>query len=314
MAPLFWRVFMVNGALFVLASTVLALSPATVSAPPVRTEVVVLAIGLVAMLAINAVLLRFSLAPLDRLMSMMATVDLLRPGQRLPEEKNGDVAPLVEAFNAMLGRLEAERRASSSQALSAQEDERGRIARELHDEIGQSLTVVLLELKRAAAEAPDDLREELLQVQETTRASLEDVRRIARRLRPDLLEDLGLLAALTALTNEFSDLTGIAVHRTFPKELPALSEDVELVIYRVAQESLTNVARHSGATQAEVGLAHDGAQLLLWIRDDGCGSTRPEGAGIRGMRERALFVNGEIHTGSPPGAGTQVSLRIPDRT
>ena len=144
--PLFWRVCLTNGLVFVIGTAVLAASPATVSSPVVVTETVVLAVGLGVILATNALLLRSTLAPARPLMRLMARVDLLRPGQRLPETGNGASAQLVVEFNAMLSRLESERSQSSARALAAQEAERQRIAQELHDEVGQSLTVVVLGL------------------------------------------------------------------------------------------------------------------------------------------------------------------------
>lgn len=143
----------------------------------------------------------------------MTAVDLLRPGSRARVEGPGEVAELTTSFNTMLGRLEAERATSSAQALSAQEAERRRIARELHDEVGQTLTAVLLQLKHAADRAPAPLREELHQVRETTRTSLDEIRRIARRLHPGVLEDLGPHSALRALTAEFT--TGSLAVRHF---------------------------------------------------------------------------------------------------
>ncbi|MEV0385896.1 histidine kinase [Nonomuraea sp. NPDC050643] len=309
---LFRRVVAINGLVFAAGTLVLALSPATVSSPIVLTEVPVLLVGLAVMLAANALLLRRSLAPLEALTTLMQRVDLLRTGDRLAGSGNSDLAHLIGTFNAMLDRLEAERSASSAHALAAQEGERQRIARELHDEIGQSLTVVLLGLKRVVDRAPADLREELHGVQETVRASLDEVRQVARRLRPGVLEDLGLHSALSALSSDFSQMSGLPVTKAVEPDLPGLGGDVELVLYRIAQESLTNIARHARATRAELSLAVEGGGLTLRITDDGRGGAVKDGAGIRGMRERALLIGARLTVDSPPGEGTRVSLVIPD--
>ena len=174
----------------------------------------------------------------------MTTIDLLKPGPRLTATGHGEIAELITTFNSMIDRLEAERGYSSARALSAQEAERRRVAQELHDEVGQSLTAVLLELKRVADQSPAPIRDELPQVQETTRSTLDEIRRIARRLRPGVLEELGLVSALKALTAEFSE-RDVHVRRSFDKNLPALDAETELVVYRVAQEGLTNTVRHA---------------------------------------------------------------------
>lgn len=309
---LFWRIFLLNAVVLTTATVLLLLAPVTVSVPVLLTEAVVLVSGFVVMLLANAVLLRVGLAPLDRLTRLMTTIDLLRPGQRLPVTGQGGIAELLRAFNEMLDRLEAERGDSNTRALSAQEAERRRIAQELHDEVGQSLTAVLLQLKRAADLAPAELREEVRNAQETTRESLDEVRRIARRLRPGVLEDLGLVSALTALTTDFATHTGLLVSRRFDSGLPALGSETELVLYRVAQEGLTNVARHADAARVEVALAKtaDGVELL--IRDDGRGLGRSrEGAGIRGMRERALLAGARLTIDSQPEGGTEVRMDVP---
>ena len=198
-AGLFRRVFVINGLVFTLGTLVLALSPATVSARIRVTEIPVLVVGLAVILAANALLLRSSLAPLDQLAESMRRVDPPRRSDRIDDRRNGDLHHLIASFNAMLDRLETERTTASASALAGQEGERQRIARELHDEIGQSLTVALLVLKRVVDRAPADLRADLHDTQETVRASLDEVRGIARRLRPDTLEDLGLHSALNAL-------------------------------------------------------------------------------------------------------------------
>lgn len=311
---LFWRIFALNAVVLGSATALLLWAPVTVSVPVLLTEAVILVGGLVVMLVANAALLRIGLAPLDRLTRLMATVDLLRPGQRLPEGGHGQTAELIRTFNAMLERLEHERASSSARALSAQEAERRRIAQELHDEVGQSMTAILLSLERAADEADEPLRGELRQMQEITRGSLDEVRRLVRRLRPGVLEDLGLVSALTSLTGEFATHVALRVVRRFDIGLPALDRQTELVLYRVAQEALTNAARHAEADKVEVSLRHSGETVVLTVVDDGRGTrAAPEGAGMRGMRERALLVGATLDVTSQPRAGTEVRLTVPLR-
>ncbi|WP_329271449.1 sensor histidine kinase [Streptomyces pseudovenezuelae] len=309
---LFWRIFALNAVVLGSATALLLWAPVTVSVPVVLTEAVILVAGLVVMLVANAALLRIGLAPLDRLTRLMATVDLLRPGQRLPEGGRGETADLIRTFNAMLERLEHERASSSARALFAQEAERRRIAQELHDEVGQSMTAILLALERAADEAEEPLRGELRQAQEITRGSLDEVRRLVRRLRPGVLEDLGLVSALTSLTSEFATHVGLRVVRRFEPGLPVLEQQTELVLYRVAQEALTNAARHAEAGQVEVSLHHTDEAVVLSVADDGRGTgAAPEGAGMRGMRERALLIGATLDVISQPQAGTTLRLTVP---
>ncbi|MGQ0843636.1 MAG: HAMP domain-containing sensor histidine kinase [Sporichthyaceae bacterium] len=309
---LFWLVCGTNGLVFAAGTVLLAISPATVSSDVLLSEAAILAVGFAIILATNGLLLRRCLAPLDRLGRLMGDVDLLRPGSRLPESGAGSVARLIRSFNQMLDRLEAERAAGARAALAAQESERARIARELHDEIGQNLTAVLLGLRRAADRAPEPVAAELEMLGETVRGGLEEVREIARRLRPGVLEDLGLYTALRALATDFAEHTGIAVRRGIGPGLPAVGPEAELVIYRVAQESLTNVARHSNAGTVELTLSRQGRAVLLRVADDGrgLGGTEP-GAGMRGMRERALLVDALLEIGPRVGGGTEVGLLVP---
>jgi two-component system sensor histidine kinase UhpB len=310
--PLFWRVCLINGAVFVLGTLALVLTPATVSARPLWSEVVVLTLGLSVIVVVNAVLLRSVLRPLDQVIGLMADIDLREPGRRLPATDGGPAGPLVDGFNAMLGRLEAERATSTRRALLAQEAERQRIAQELHDEVGQSLTAVLLGLKRAGDLAPPEVSAELQDVRETTRASLDEVRRISQRLRPGVLADLGLLNALSSLASDLTARAAVTVHRAFLPGLPALPSETELVVYRVAQESLTNVARHSGARTVELALTRRGRVLVLTVSDDGAGIGRAApGAGVRGMQERAGMVGGRLELSGREGGGTQVRLEVP---
>jgi two-component system, NarL family, sensor histidine kinase UhpB len=260
------------------------------------------------------VLLRRVFGPLDQLTALMRRIDPHAPGRRLSlEGSDAEVADLCHAFNSMLDRLEHERRASSRRALAAQERERGRLARELHDEIGQTLTAVVLELERAARLPPGQVQGDVTHAREAARASLDDLRRIARQLRPEALDDLGLVSALNALATAFSKRTGVKVERRLVRP-GALSSEAELVIYRVAQESLTNVARHAHARTVELELSQREDMALLRLRDDGRGiepSALSSSSGIRGMRERAVLVGATLSIGPAADGGTEVRLEVP---
>lgn len=309
---LFWRIFVMNAFLLVVA-TVLLLSPwVTVSSPVLFGEAIVVVAGVLAMLVANALLFRYGLAPLKRLSRAMARADLLNPGTRPKATRQHEMAELVHTFNAMLDRLEKERATSSARVAAAQEAERRHLARELHDEVGQALTAVLLQLKWLADQAPTQLREDLHAAQETTRESLDELRRIARRLRPGVLEDLGLASALRALTADFTT-TGITVRHHLDTALPRMTPEVELTIYRVAQEALANAVRHSQADRIDLDLRHQTPGVMdLVIRDNGHGRRdAAEGSGIRGMRERALMIGAEFSIGTSREGGTAVRLRVP---
>jgi two-component system sensor histidine kinase UhpB len=307
-----WRVFLVNAVVFTAGTAALALSPATVSFPIALTEALVLVSGLSAILLLNLLLVRRSLQPLERLTSLMRRVDLLRPGDRLELSGPAEVRELGAVFIEMLDRLERERREAGREALRAQENERKRVAQELHDEVGQAMTALMLQLGRLAKHAPDELQGDLREAQDAVRATLEDVRGIARQLRPEALDDLGLASALTALANAFAERAGLRVERRIDPNLPPLDPDVELVVFRVAQESLTNVARHAGASRAELRLEAVDGGVRLSVRDYGRGLNGAQrGSGVRGMRERALLVGGALSIASRPGAGVEVRLDVP---
>jgi two-component system sensor histidine kinase UhpB len=246
----------------------------------------------------------------------MRRIDPFSPGQRVTvEAADADVAELTRAFNEMLDRLEREQRESARMALSVQEAERRRVARELHDEVGQTLTAMLLQVEGLAPELPEELHDELEELRETARTGAEEVRRIAQRLRPEALEELGLPSALLALAGAFSEQAGVAIDRSVAGDL-SLSREEELVVYRVAQEALTNAARHSGSAAAELTLEPDGDRVVLTVRDRGRGiaaGQRP-GSGIRGIRERAGLVGGSVVIrNADPGPGVEVRLDLPIR-
>jgi two-component system sensor histidine kinase UhpB len=313
---LFWRVFLANAAILVAGILVLAFTPVKVSEHVSVPELIDLLVGLAVMVLVNWVLLRPLFRPLERLSRRMDDVDVLRGGQRVAVDSPGEVGALERAFNTMMERLETERRESGARTLHAQEQERQRIARGLHDEVGQTMTGVLFQLKRLAATAEPEQQEALAEAQRAVRASLEDVRRMAQELRPELLDHLGLASALTNLSRTFSRRTGIPVKRRLESDLPPLEPDVELVLYRVAQESLTNAARHSGASEILLSLEHDGDGVVLRVVDDGRGfdGAPREGGGLRGIREWALVVGGAAAIKPGPTGGVEVRLQVPCRS
>jgi two-component system sensor histidine kinase UhpB len=303
---------LVNAAVLLAAGAALIFTPATVSDPVALEEVIFLVGGVAALVVANLFLLRRAFAPLHRLTETMGRVDHLRPGLRIPAYGGGEeIVNLTRAFNDMLDRLEAERRSGWQRAAEAQENERRSVARELHDEVGQSLTAMKLMLTRADRGDERDRAAALAEAREITESTLAEVREIARRLRPEALDELGLRNALAALSKRVSRHGGIPVESKLDQALPPLDRTTELVIYRVAQESLTNVLRHARASRAVVALAARDGEIELVVADDGHGinGSRP-GGGIKGMKERALGLGGHVEVGASPLGGTEVRLRL----
>jgi signal transduction histidine kinase len=201
--------------------------------------------------------------------------------------------------------------------VSAQELERRRLARELHDETGQALTSILLSL--SALEEVHDERElhaAVGEVRELVRSTLQDVRQLAVELRPKVLDDFGLVAALERLTQSFGEQTGISVH--FQQLLPTarrLPPEVETALYRIVQESLTNIVKHARATSVSVVLTRKDDSVSVVVEDDGVGfepaRERDGGIGLAGMRERVALLGGRLAIESRPGAGTTFVAEVP---
>lgn len=308
---LFWRIFLPNALVLVVAATVLVLSPAEVPSRPTAGHALALGIGLLVMLALNLLLIRRAVEPLEQLTAVIAEIDPLQPGQRVDVSGGAETEQLVAVFNSMLARLEAERREAGRRMLAAQESERVRLARELHDEVGQVVTGLILEIDHAARVAPAEVRGRLADAREAARGLSRELGEIVSRLRPETLDDLGLASALTVLGDEFTDQTGIPVHRKLAVLPEALTDDAELAVYRVAQESLTNIARHSGASEVSLELRPTGEMVLLRIADNGRGLDGEEGNGVRGMRERAMLVGGSLTVAPSRPRGTEVRLSVP---
>lgn len=309
--PLFWRIFIPN-------ATVLGVAGLVLLAEPANGKALVLVAGLVMMLVINLLIMRRTLQPLEELTQLMHDLDPLEPGQRLevpgPES---EVTELTRSFNDMLERLEDERRDSARRELAAHQGLRRHVARELHDELGQDLTALALQLDRMANGGAPDVRASAAEARDTALEAVEALRDIARQLRPEILDDLGLRPAVEDLSARLSERTGLPIDVHWEGPPNGLDPDASLVVFRVIQESLTNVVRHSGASRASVTTRAGGGALVTTIEDDGVGIGRDAPihlGGLRQMRERALLVGASLSLGPGPRGGTRVELRVPEET
>jgi len=312
-ATLLARLFGASALIVALGTLALLLTPVSVSRELVLAEAAVILVGLAVLLAGILVVLRRGLAPLRELAEVMGSIDPHHPGRRLPDDEGApsEVRALTAAFNDMLDRLEDERRESARRALAAQEDERGRIAREMHDGIGQTLTAVALQAERAANAGEADA-ELLGRLAASAQQGVEEVRRLARQLRPEALDDLGLGNALITLCRRMSE-GDVKVEAHLEPGTPALSPEAELVVYRVAQEAITNALRHAQATRVDVTLRSAGEGVQLVVADDGVGipdDAELHRSGIAGMRERALLAGGRLVLTSEAGEGTELLLEL----
>jgi two-component system, NarL family, sensor histidine kinase UhpB len=279
---------------------------------------IVLGLAVALTIVFNVLLIQRRFQPLEQLVDQMERADLSQPGANLSAggEPGGpeEVYRLHQAFTRMLERLEAERRRTSSAVLTAQEEERARVARDLHDEVNQSLTGLLLRLEATREKASPELAGELAEIRGVANRAMHELLALARQLRPTALDDLGLEAALAGNVRELSRQGVIDASFEAEGNLSDLPEDVQLVVYRVAQEALTNAVRHSEAEHVHVGLYREDGRVELSVRDDGLGFTFDQtgrGLGIGGMRERALLVGGKFQIESRRGIGTRVRLEVP---
>jgi two-component system, NarL family, sensor histidine kinase UhpB len=312
---LFTQVLALNAVLAGAAAAIGAAVAGLGPAPAIGLGLAAAAIGLIANLAV----LRRRFTPLERLIEEMEKVDLSRPGPLLPRSIDGvgeteEVERIELAFLRMMHRLEAERRRAGSAALQAQEEERARVARDLHDEVNQSLTGLLLRLEAAREAAAPELEAELAETKALANQAMRELLSLARQLRPTALDDLGLAAAIAGQVEQLGHGDVEAVFAA-EGDFSDLGDDAQLVVYRVAQEALSNAARHSGAEHIAVELRRRGdGGVESKVEDDGRGFAFDEsegGLGIAGMRERALLVGAELTIESRPGHGTTVRLAVP---
>jgi two-component system sensor kinase len=227
-------------------------------------------------------------------------------------------------YEDLLARQQAELREISARVLEAREEEKTLLARELHDELGQLLTALKMNLawlRERLPAADAELAAKAAQMDAVLDRTVGSVRRISAELRPLMLDDLGLADAIAWLTDEFSKNSGISCTLRAPAEgkLANIDRRISITLYRALQESLTNVARHSGAHAVKVSVTESGGMLELAVEDDGRGIVEADLAGrrslgLKGMRERVRYLGGEVEIGPAPRGGTLVHVRVPRQT
>ncbi|MEA2155431.1 MAG: two-component system, NarL family, sensor histidine kinase UhpB [Solirubrobacteraceae bacterium] len=278
-------------------------------------QFLVLAAAILATILANNFVMRRRFAPLESLTRTMECVDLTAPGIRAQASAGepADIARLRESFNLMISRLEAERKGTAVAVLRAQESERARVARDLHDEVNQALAAVSIRLAATAEGAPPQFAEELAETQRLATQAMQELLGLARDLRPAALDDHGLLPALRTQVRVFGERFGIPAQFSADGTRLFLGEFEQLVVYRVVQEALSNAARHAHAQTLRVAVSGcNGAQVRVTVVDDGSGfdpgRLRDGGSGLAGMRERAMLAGGRLDVRTVPGAGTTIEL------
>jgi two-component system sensor histidine kinase UhpB len=280
-----------------------------------QRQSLVLVAAILATVLVNGMVLRRRFAPLESIINTMERVELAEPVRStMPSADSEEVVRLHHAFNRMLDRLEDQRRQNSEAVLRAQEAERARLARDLHDEANQSLTGVLLRLRAIEHDAPASLQPELRATAEAASMAMDELLRLARELRPSTLDDHGLESALRTQVDGFARQHRVEAKLNVGTNVGDLGADEQIVVYRVVQEALNNVAEHAEANEVTVELRRADGRKMLRVTDDGRGfddaAAASPGLGITGMRERARLAGGRLRVRSRPGRGTVVELTL----
>ena len=327
--PLFYKILLANLAIVALgavAGTVITVWHVQQYPDDIHYGLIAIfaSAGVVISFIVNNWVLKRALEPLDRL---QRAVDDVRNGApdvhvTLGEFSDERFDRLGDTFNQMLAQLEQaaqEQQNLSRLILQAQEEERYRLARELHDEAAQALTSLLVRLRLLErAQDPAEAQKRVQELRELTAQALEEVRRVALDLRPTILDDLGLAPALEWRVDEFNRLDGVRARFESAGMDCRLPREVELTFYRVGQEALSNVGRHAAATQVTVKLVRRDDTVRLEIADNGCGfepiapgDAGHHGLGLLGMRERMGMIGGSLEIIAAPAAGTRIVAQAP---
>ncbi|HRA47046.1 MAG TPA: sensor histidine kinase [Thermomicrobiales bacterium] len=327
---LFHRVVIVNVAIIAVGAVTGTTITLTIGrhsnwASIIPTIIGLMLVAIAVSIVLNVVVLRAAFRPLRALHRTATEVQAGNLEARAPIDPTADpeMRRLATTLNTILNELDEDRthlRDLASQVIRAQEDERRRISRELHDDTAQILFAQLLQVTSLKSIDTPNVQEIATMLESSTVDAIEGVRRLALELRPPALDDLGLEAAMTELCQRFQTTTGCEIDVQIEGQRTRLPPAIELVLYRVAQEALTNIGKHSRATNVEVRLARSETEADLTVQDNGIGFlpgryTAGDGVGLGlglfGMEERATLIGGTLRIESNPGGGTLVAAHVP---
>ncbi len=327
--PVFYKVLIANSLIIFVGATGgtwLAYNLNNNSYATPASLVIFVTFGWLISIALNFVVLQFAFQPLMRLGKVMNRV---QRGERTVRAQLTGADPqadqLAQTLNMMLEAIDESSRLRASQIINAQEEERKRIARELHDETSQVLTSLLISLAILEESiTTEEARARIADTRALAHSTLRAIRSLSIDLRPSALDDLGLLPALRWYLKEYQQKCSIEVEFQATGLKERLPAEMETALYRIVQECLTNTARHSHARKATVILREEAEDVTGTIVDNGYGfdyaallkarsqeRSMGRGLGLTGMEERAVLLNGELEIHTAPGEGTRVEVRIP---
>jgi len=323
--PMFYKVLIANSFIIFVGATGGTWLATHLNSSPYATPtslVIFIAVGWLVSIVLNFVVLQIAFRPLLDLGKVMKRVQAGESSLRAPlTGLDAEADQLARTFNTMLEALDDASRLRASQIINAQEEERKRIARELHDETSQVLTSLLISLAVLDESlTTQEARDRIADTRSLAHRTLRAIRNLSIDLRPSALDDLGLLPALRWYVKEYSQKCGIEVefHSSgFKERLPS---EMETALYRIVQEALTNTARHSKAHKVRITLREARDAIYASIVDDGCGfdvdallrsPVQERRLGLAGMNERAILLDGTLNIHSAPGQGTTVKVHMP---
>lgn len=285
-------------------------------------------LGTLILVLTNCWIIYSALRPLHELRELVARVQAgqMSIDTRFLKEPDPDISQLAVALDSLVNQLEERNlqlRALSERAINAQEDERKSIAQSLHDDTGQALSTLIINLERLENHLPtneSEIKSKLMSARQLATTTLEELRKIVYGLRPTILDDLGLIPAIRWYARSQLETSGVQVKLIAPEETLRLSSHLSTILFRITQEAINNIVRHAEAKTAQIKLSQSNGNIHLYVHDDGQGfdvaqieeqAPRFQKLGLLGIRERAELIGGQVTIDSEPGCGTQLYVSVP---